>query len=307
MSSMWWIAAVGYPACAALVLRRWFRPAPGGREPGPLEVAAITSHSRTVATAVTDLLLRKALTVEDGGLRRRGVFTEAELHPFTAGILHRVPRSSTISYERLERTAGREWRSLVGGLIDRGYLDRPAGWWRAAGLVAVGVVGVLLGPVGIALFGSAASPLLRWVFGLIAALLLVRAVVLIADIVRGRFGRGRMLRRTARAERMIDELTKRYRHLRPDLRPSSRLYGPRESLMGVALFGTATGESAEALASVLPSGLRETPKWRRAMAAYLAGPRVSGCGGSGCSGAYAAWSGGSSDGGSNGCGGGCGE
>lgn len=325
MNQLWWaLAAAGYLVGAVVALRDWPRSVKRrADEPElePVEVGALTSYPHAVTVAITELLLIDAITIErGGGMRRRGTMSTSTLHPFSAALLRKVPRSTTATYDRLIRCPGNGWRNLSAELIDRGYLGRPPGPWRVVVDLLMAIPGFLIGPVGLVVFDSPVAAVLRWVFGIAAAVLLIRAAVLAVDLVRGWFGRRRKLRRTSAGDRVIAELKDTYRHLTPDRRPSTRLYGPRESAMAVALFGPGAVHSIGRAVRTGSAAAGGAPERRRAGALFGVGLLgVNYGGGASCSGAYGAWadggggghSGGGGHGGSgcaggHGGGGGCG-
>ncbi|WP_066902806.1 TIGR04222 domain-containing membrane protein [Millisia brevis] len=294
MNHLWWLVAIGYLVGAVLALRD--RPRPGARrgdepELEPVEVGALFSYPHAVAVAITELLLLERITVERGRhLRRRGTEPTATLHPFTAAVLRKVPRSTTITYDRLIRNPGHDWRNLSAEVTDRGYLGCPPGRWRVVADALMAMPGILLGPVGLVVFGSPVPTVLRWVFGVAAAVLLIRAVVLTVDLVREWFGRRRSLRRTSRGDRVIAELAHTYRHLTPDRRPSTRLYGPRESAMAVALFGPDAVDSIGRVVRTESAAAGGVAERRRAGALFGVSLLGFSYGGSAsCSGAYGVW------------------
>lgn len=291
MNDLWWLVAVGYLVGGVLALRdrpRSGEPPADGPELEPVEVGALFSYPHAVAVAITELCLLERITLEGGGrLRRRGTESTSSLRPFIAALLRKVPRSTTTSYGRLLGKTGPEWRNLGAELTVRGYLGQPPGRWRVIADLLLAMLGILLGPVGVVVFGSPAPTGLRWAFGAMAAVLLVRAAVLIVEFLRGRYGRGRRLRRTRRGDRAIRDLKQRYRHLVPALRPSMELYGPRESAMAVALFGSAGVNSIDLMVRTVPPAGRRAPGQRRPNALFGGGSSLGSS--VSCAGARGVW------------------
>lgn len=303
----WWTVVVAlYVLSTILVLRVRNRgSSSAAAELEPIEVGALESKAHATVVAVSELVLAEAVEIDGRLVRRRSASGTASLHPFTRGILRSTPRSTAIDVERLENSSNQEWSQLVLGLAERGYLARPPGLARLLAMIMVAAVGVAFGPFGVPLFGAPASTAARWVFGLIAGWLLVNAIALLRVILRGRRRGLPMLRRTSEANTQIEELRKKYEHLAPQRRPAVRLYGPRESAMAVALFGSEAVPSVDAAFRSDPAEGRGAmaPLRRRLGALGLVGlVFVRGSDGASCSGAVGFWADG--DSGGSGCGGG---
>lgn len=185
----------------------------------PTEIGMLVSDRNAYLAALTQLLTQGYID-SDGQPNPTPSRTKSRLDQLSRTTLE-VLRNQSGKRKDVARTTRSARVDLRNELRVRGYLTEPSARGVRIALALFMVIGVIRMFAGL----SNAKPT-----GLLVA-------VLVVDMMSLMFVSGLQQRRTIRGDKALDAARSRNRHLRPELRPAVRTYGPTAAAIGVALFG----------------------------------------------------------------------